>query len=174
MSRSLIPQEEREATLEDASDGTWTPPTNGPDLADWTIPPSPQQLRSEETRGVVLPGYGSPLAPYHTPLRDATESWYARPITVRERVMIALMAALKDKAGWDRKVFDEEIVSRWRAEAVQSIPSPPTGGMYGDDNSDRKNGENIDFDGTTRQKTVSARMFDYVRTMIDDAVPLSD
>lgn len=46
--------------------------------------------------------------------------WYelALPVTVRERVIIAVTAALKDKPDWERKVFDESIVSKWRSEAL--------------------------------------------------------
>lgn len=32
--------------------------------------------------------------------------------------MIALMNRMTDKAGWERKILDENIVSRWRSEAL--------------------------------------------------------
>jgi hypothetical protein len=42
----------------------------------------------------------------------------ALPVTVRERVIIAITAALKDKPDWERKVFDDTIVDKWRLKAL--------------------------------------------------------
>ena len=50
---------------------------------------------------------------------NAVADWGARPLIVRERNMITLMGELTDKSRWDRKIFDAEIVSKWRAEAVK-------------------------------------------------------
>ena len=82
--------------------------------------------------------------------------------------MIALMATIKDKPDWTRKIFDETIVNKWRAEALQFgkdlvVQSQPNeGGGEEEDGTDQRNGESIEFDGSNRQKTVSERMFDYV------------
>ena len=88
--------------------------------------------------------------------------------------MIALMATLKDKPEWNRKVFDEQIVSRWRSEAlefgktmaaVQTLPMEPRNddeGEEGEEEPQPGNGASIEFDGQDRQKLVSERMFDYV------------
>ena len=92
--------------------------------------------------------------------------------------MIAVMATLKDKQNWERKVFDDEIVQKWRTEALQfgkleSAPEPnASDGAHAqsDDGGDeatyenKYNGESIEFDGSERQKQVSEQMFDYVST----------
>lgn len=40
-------------------------------------------------------------------------------LQVREVFMLAVMDRLTDKPDWDKKVFDEAIVAKWRAEALQ-------------------------------------------------------
>ncbi len=40
-------------------------------------------------------------------------------LPLREIFMMTLMDRLTDKPGWQKKVFDEEIVARWRVEALQ-------------------------------------------------------
>ena len=129
------------------------------------------------SRRVQLPGFGFPLK-QKSVLPTATEDWFAKPIMVRERVMIALMATLKDKPNWERKVFDDEIVQTWRGEALQfgrTMTAPESDTTTGpqsesdEDDEDRfkgkRNGNSIEFDGTDLQKQVSERMFDYVKTM---------
>ena len=83
--------------------------------------------------------------------------------------MIALMATLKDKPDWSRKVFDEAIVAKWRSEALDfgktmtAVESrSEEDGRTDNEDSGRRNGESIEFDGSDRQKLVSERMFDYV------------
>jgi hypothetical protein len=44
------------------------------------------------------------------------------PIYVRELAMMDIMDKLTDKLDWHKKVFDDDIVSRWRTEAL-SIPN---------------------------------------------------
>jgi hypothetical protein len=39
-------------------------------------------------------------------------------LPVREVFMMAIMNSLTDKPNWERKVFDEDIVARWRREAL--------------------------------------------------------
>ena len=86
--------------------------------------PSVLALTEHDTNSVdnmQLPGIGLPLNQHSAlPLEGRRGYWYERalPLTVRERVMIAIMAALKDKPDWERKVFNELIVDRWRAEAL--------------------------------------------------------
>ena len=92
--------------------------------------------------------------------------------------MIALMATLKDKPDWERKVFDEEIVKKWRAEALQfgktmtAQESNETAEPVTENEDDAENekesgnGESMEFDGSDRQKQVSERMFDYVSTIV--------
>jgi hypothetical protein len=49
---------------------------------------------------------------------NALQEWAPEPLTVRERTMMQLINALTDKPDWRRKVFDETILAKWRAEAV--------------------------------------------------------
>jgi hypothetical protein len=46
----------------------------------------------------------------------------SEPIFVRELAMMDVMEKLTDKPDWHKKVFDDEIVSKWRTEAL-SIPN---------------------------------------------------
>ena len=48
--------------------------------------------------------------------------------TVREFRMLQAMDAITDKAGWESKVMDSEITSKWKAELVSSDAGTP-GGM---------------------------------------------
>lgn len=108
-----------------------------------------------------LPGVGEPFEQEsHLPV---AEDWYASPLTVRERSMLGLMLALKDKPEWDRKVLDKSIVAKWREEALQFNPDQKYS-ENGDDrwNSSDQNGENLNVDGERRQKTISEEMFDHV------------
>ena len=126
---------------------------------------------SEQNGRIRLPGFGLPLE-QESRIPNAMDSWDTSPITVRERSMIAAMATIKDKQDWTRKVFDETIVAKWRAEALefgkdlvaQSVPNEGDGEE--EDAEGQRNGESIDFDGSNRQKTVSERMFDYVSLII--------
>lgn len=43
-----------------------------------------------------------------------------QPIMVREVAMTLLMDRLTDKPGWHEKVFDEEIVAKWKQEALRA------------------------------------------------------
>ena len=131
---------------------------------------------------VQLPGFGLPLE-QKSILPTATESWFVVPTMVRERVMIGLMGTLKDKPDWERKVFNDEIVSKWRAEALhfgktmsanirdenEASPNNYNGdeGEDEDDDSPRnlENSENIEFDGSARQKQISRKMFDYASNL---------
>jgi hypothetical protein len=49
---------------------------------------------------------------------NALQDWAPEPLTVRERNMMQIINALTDKPDWRRKVFDETILAKWRAEAV--------------------------------------------------------
>jgi hypothetical protein len=44
------------------------------------------------------------------------------PLFVRELAMMDIMEKLTDKPDWHKKVFDEEIVAKWRTEAL-AIPN---------------------------------------------------
>ncbi|KAK4508643.1 hypothetical protein PRZ48_002382 [Zasmidium cellare] len=109
-----------------------------------------------------LPLLGEPFE-QESELNTAAD-WFASPLTVRERSMIGLMLALKDKPEWDRKVFDEEIVAKWRKEALDFKPEVKyVRNSEGEDpwDSSEHNGENLNVDGEARQKVVSEEMFDW-------------
>ncbi|KAL1643050.1 hypothetical protein SLS58_005019 [Diplodia intermedia] len=75
-------------------------------------------------RRLQLPGVGLPIG--HKPdgptFCSAVLGWSPQPSTVRERSMLAVMNALTDKPDWERKVFDDTVVARWRTEAVYAPP----------------------------------------------------
>jgi hypothetical protein len=72
-----------------------------------------------------LPGFGLPV--------DYMPNWKERfphaiadnqttkAITFRERRMLNFINQITDKPEWDRKVFDEDIVSKWREEASKEL-----------------------------------------------------
>lgn len=49
---------------------------------------------------------------------NALQEWGPEPLTVRERNMMQVINAITDKPDWRRKVFDEAIIAKWRAEAL--------------------------------------------------------
>jgi hypothetical protein len=49
---------------------------------------------------------------------NAISDWAAEPMTVREKNMLAMINQITDKAQWSRKAFDDEIVAKWRTEAL--------------------------------------------------------
>ncbi|KAF9641530.1 hypothetical protein BFW01_g1513 [Lasiodiplodia theobromae] len=70
------------------------------------------------------PGFGLPitLQPDGQTFPSAVHGWSPDPATEREHSMLAVMDALTDKPDWERKVFDDAVVARWRAEAVYEPP----------------------------------------------------
>lgn len=82
---------------------------------------------------------------------------------VRERAMLAVMAALKDKPDWERKVLDETIVAKWRhealkvGEALQQEAPDPWGAVQ----------QGMSMNAPARQKEISGAMFDYVSPRIE-------
>jgi hypothetical protein len=69
------------------------------------------------------PHTGPPYPGLGLPLRCANDETYdpSATLPVRELAMMHIMDRLTDKKDWNKKVFDEEIVARWRAEA-KAIP----------------------------------------------------
>lgn len=77
--------------------------------------------------------------------------------------MISVMATLKDKPEWHRKVHDEQIVSKWRTEAMQiGSEDFQEHGTEDEDEHQQQNGQSIAHFGAKRQETVSERMFELV------------
>lgn len=66
-----------------------------------------------------LPGFGLPVnyrPDEHFP--NAVLDWSGTILTVRELNMMAIMDKITDKTDWDKKIFDEAIVQKWRQEAL--------------------------------------------------------
>lgn len=59
--------------------------------------------------------YGNAFPYSARPFRDPI-SWYGWPLIFRERAMLAFMAQITEKPQWERKVFDETTVQKWRDE----------------------------------------------------------
>jgi len=122
---------------------------------------------------IALPGIGLPLNQYSAlPTEGRCGYWYehALPVTVRERVMIAIMATLKDKPDWERKVFDDLIVGRWRAEALaastamQAQDQISETATTGDEQTQPSvaTDPTCDYNAPVRQRVVTEKLFQYV------------
>ena len=127
------------------------------------------------TSKMKLPGIGLPLQ-QKSGLRTEGRygNWYehALPLTIRERVMMDIMARLKDKMDWERKVFDDAIVSKWRDEALSSTqlgpltnPAPHTGSIGDLQQTNNDDEDDYGMNSLERQRVVSEEMFQYVCTL---------
>ena len=68
---------------------------------------------------IKLPGFGLPVN--YRPddfFLNAVLDWSGTILTARELNMMAIMDKITDKPDWDKKVFDETIVQKWRQEAL--------------------------------------------------------
>lgn len=84
-------------------------------------PPTRAMYASAAGRLLKVPGCGLPvdyeLEQDNSYCHGAKDIEFDR-MTVREVSMLGLMEALTDKPAWWRKVFDENIVAKWRREAL--------------------------------------------------------
>ncbi|CAK9780328.1 unnamed protein product [Cutaneotrichosporon oleaginosum] len=55
------------------------------------------------------------------PLGVDDEEWRSNTITVRERAMLMFINSVTDKPEWARKVHDETIVAKWKAELADMV-----------------------------------------------------
>lgn len=72
-----------------------------------------------EENAVKLPGFGLPVN--YTPdgcFPSAALDWSGTILTVRELNMMAIMDRITDKKDWDKKIFDDTIIQKWRQEAL--------------------------------------------------------
>lgn len=78
-----------------------------------------QSAKFSETEPLCLPGFGKPVNDDFYPTFPSAlfGGGLSLGITVREQRMMAFVSDVTDKPEWERKVFDEEIVSKWREEA---------------------------------------------------------
>lgn len=118
-----------------------------------------------------LPGIDLPLM-QTTGLRiegDAS-NWHehAIPLTVRERVMLDLMATLKNKTDWESKVFDNSIVGKWRGEALSSNNAVLSDGQTLSTGADvdahqaNTGDEKLISSNPARQRVITENLFRYV------------
>lgn len=91
---------------------------------------------------------------------------HALPLTVRERVMLDIMATLKDKSDWERKVFDDRIVGKWREEALSSTrldtsTNRTQNASAVSDSHDIEDDDDDPWNPPARQKVVTEKLFQY-------------
>lgn len=84
-------------------------------------------------------------------------------LPIREVFMMALMNALTDKLDWHKKVFDEQIVAKWRQEAREQ----PEDGLYMQILASQRGPFGSDVSAKPRERFLSERAFDYVSARSD-------
>ncbi len=65
--------------------------------------------------GLPIDHEGKGLTVFRLAIGD--RPWTSKGVTLREQRMLDFISQITDKPDWEVKVFDEHIVSRWRAEA---------------------------------------------------------
>ncbi|KAF2269107.1 hypothetical protein CC78DRAFT_557965 [Lojkania enalia] len=88
---------------------------------------------------IALPGFGLPVTTLAEWDRKKSlvrfphgiaDYFGSNGITLRERRMLQFMDQISDKPEWERKVFNEEIVGKWKEEAVRWDDSLPEKGDF--------------------------------------------
>jgi hypothetical protein len=116
-----------------------------------------------------LPGIGAPIVQEsRLPTEGKRGDWHelALPLTIRERVIMDVTATIKDKPDWERKVFDETVVAKWRSEALlanEIVPSEhrSTNGVTREDEQADESESEGAF-SPSRQRVVTESLFLYV------------
>lgn len=136
---------------------------------------------------ISLPGFGRALDDYPRLLTEgdgaqcrrlrfphAIEDAYdTQGVSQRERLMMDIVNQITDKQGWTGKVFDEEIVAKWRAEAMGEVKE----GEEGEKDEDEKDGNDEMDEGEEDEEGenlveelvldhLTEPMFSYVRTCL--------
>ncbi|KAI7486766.1 hypothetical protein KC357_g2680 [Hortaea werneckii] len=78
----------------------------------YQIPLNAATVRDYRKKSQFFPFQKSPTA---NPLR-----WHGMPATLLERDMIAVLDKLTDKPDWERKVYDDGILAKWREECKKA------------------------------------------------------
>ncbi|KAK0704572.1 hypothetical protein B0H67DRAFT_498283 [Lasiosphaeris hirsuta] len=86
-------------------------------------------------------------------------------LQIREIAMLNLMDRLTDKPNWHEKVFDDQIVARWRDEAL----TQPEDGIYAQIIEGRQSGKELPM--PTRTRIISPHAFDYCISELRGKVP---
>lgn len=75
-----------------------------------------------------FPGFGLPVShfgqndfPLAVAIENSDQAWASIGVTLREQRMLDFICQITDKPDWHIKVFDDEIVSRWRAESNRPV-----------------------------------------------------
>ena len=73
--------------------------------------------------GVNMPVDAKPHKTFPSALvaPSSYDRWASQGITLREQRMMGFISDITDKPEWERKVFDEEVVDKWRAEASEEL-----------------------------------------------------
>ena len=106
---------------------------------------------------------------------------YSELLPVREVCMMLVMDSLTDKVDWHKKIFDAEIVGKWRKEALEQ----PEEGLYfqaidrrgghdSQDEDDSEDKEDEEDEGRnwaqirppTRSRIITEATFDFVRCQV--------
>ncbi|KAF2867072.1 hypothetical protein BDV95DRAFT_610955 [Massariosphaeria phaeospora] len=93
--------------------------------------PAASEFDNSGTKPLYVPGFNAPVdfeydayGARRQRFAHGANEWSQDPrLTVRELAMLALMNALTDKPSWHTKVFDADIVAKWRSEAL-AMASP--------------------------------------------------
>lgn len=139
------------------------------------------QSKSAAKTSTTLPGINAPLYNETSSsfLTGVFNNWdeTALPITVRERVMLGVMAALKDKKNWEEKIFDPVIVRKWKSEALEASDRMIQFESQDLANSSREEGGSssdvidvaLDIEGIdapAKQRAVTEAMFNFVSSLV--------
>jgi hypothetical protein len=118
---------------------------------------------------MALPGVGAPIVQDSgLPTEGRRGDWreFALPLTIRERVIMDVTAVVKDKLDWERKVFDETIVAKWKSEALAGNEVAQSQDPNNDpDSSDDEQAEQPESKSAMsqhRQRVITEALFQYV------------
>lgn len=100
------------------------------------------------------------VRPYISAQEEAREG--ARLLTCRETDLMECMTMITDKPDWDRKVFDDEIVAKWRTEIVTPVVSHSANNEHDtDEKYDDGGAPGGVFTTAAQDQGFSPRMFDW-------------
>ena len=91
------------------------------------------------TKSLNLPGYGKPLEETDSEWQHGhrrfpsllTDEFNGPTLTIREFFMLWCVEQITNKPSWNTKVFDDEILAKWKAEVDQAPWKEVTGFLEG-------------------------------------------
>lgn len=95
------------------------------------------------------------------------DAYDTQGVSQRERLMMDIVNQISDKQGWTGKVFDEEIVAKWRAEAMGEVKEgeEEKDEDMDEDEKDEEGEEGEDLVEELVLDHLTEPMFSYVRTL---------